>query len=93
VYTTRCATDQSICHAIDASKESEAAWWQLHLCHSIERTKYEIRKHTVNACESLNNEQHNHSHRPTDPPHRDAIAMIPITTCEIIVTAFIKSLN
>jgi hypothetical protein len=25
--------------------------------------------------------------------YRDAIAMIPITTCEIMVTAFINSLN
>jgi hypothetical protein len=29
----------------------------------------------------------------TNSPHRDATAMIPITTCEIMVTAFINSSN
>jgi hypothetical protein len=29
----------------------------------------------------------------TNPPHRDATAMIPTTTCEIMVTAFINSFN
>jgi hypothetical protein len=34
------ATGHSIYHAIDSSKEPEAAWFQLHLYHPVERTRY-----------------------------------------------------